>query len=129
SRTFENAVWHAAGVHDALAAAPDIKPDLVVGHSGFGSTLFLRDLYPGAPVVNLFEYSYRVVGADLDFRPDFPARPIDRLRARARNAMTPRDLDNCDPGYCPTPRPPDRLRADDRANLRVPCDAVDSPPW
>ena len=53
SRTFENAVWHAAGVHDALAAAPDIKPDLVVGHSGFGSTLFLRDLYPGVPVVNL----------------------------------------------------------------------------
>ena len=26
---------------------PDVKPDLIVGHSGFGSTLFLRELYPG----------------------------------------------------------------------------------
>ncbi len=59
SRTFENAVWHAAAVHAALPAAPDVRPDLIVGHSGFGSTLFLRDLYPGVPIVNLFEYFYR----------------------------------------------------------------------
>jgi len=129
SRTFENAVWHAAGVHDALAAAPDIKPDLVVGHSGFGSTLFLRDLYPGVPVVNLFEYFYRVVGADLDFRPDFPARPIDRLRARARNAMILLDLDNCDLGYCPTRWQLDRFPAEYRAKLRVLFDGIDTQLW
>ena len=39
------------------------------------------------PVVNLFEYFYRVQGSDLDFRPDFPSKPLDKLRARARNAM------------------------------------------
>ena len=45
SRTFENAVWHAHGVYEACKAHPGLRPDLIVGHSGFGSTLFLSELY------------------------------------------------------------------------------------
>lgn len=129
SRTFENGVWHAAGVHETLAASPDIRPDLIVGHSGFGSTLYLRDLYPGVPIINLFEYFYRVAGADLDFRPDFPARPIDRLRARTRNAMILLDLDNCDLGYCPTEWQLSRMPLEYRGKLRVLFDGVDTSLW
>ena len=129
SRTFENGVWHAAGVFDALTAAPDIRPDLIVGHSGFGSTLYLRDLYPGIPIVNLFEYYYWVAGADLDFRKDFPARPIDRLRARTRNAMILLDLDNCDLGYCPTDWQRSRFPTDYRSKLRTLFDGVDTDLW
>jgi len=128
-RTFENGVWHAAGVHDALAAVPDIRPDLIVGHSGFGSTLFLRDLYPGIPIVNLFEYFYRVAGSDLDFRQEFPARPIDRLRARARNAMILLDLDNCDLGYSPTEWQLSRLPAEYSPKLRSVFDGIDVGLW
>src|SRR5436305_15221485 len=51
SRTFENAVWACDGVYAALMATPDVRPDLIVGHSGFGSTLFLRELYPNVPVI------------------------------------------------------------------------------
>jgi len=40
SRTFENTVWHCDGVYRAMKARPDIRPDLIVCHSGFGSTLF-----------------------------------------------------------------------------------------
>jgi hypothetical protein len=36
SRTFEHAVGHAHGVYNALKARPDVRPDLVVAHSGFG---------------------------------------------------------------------------------------------
>ena len=129
SRTFENAVWHAAGVHDALAKAPDVKPDLIVGHSGFGSTLFLRDLYPGVPVVNLFEYYYRVKDSDMDFRPEFPTQPIDRLRARARNAMILLDLDNCDLGYCPTDWQRSRFPAEYQPKLRTLFDGIDTDVW
>src|SRR5690242_12979776 len=50
SRTFENCTWHAHAVFEALKARPDIRPDLIVGHSGFGSTLFLRELF-GAPII------------------------------------------------------------------------------
>lgn len=129
SRTFENAVWHAAGVYDALAAVPDIRPDLIVGHSGFGSTLYLRDLYPGVPIINLFEYFYRVTNSDLDFRPEFPPRPIDRLRARTRNAMILLDLDNCDVGYCPTEWQRSRMPAEYQHKLRTAFDGIDTDLW
>jgi len=101
SRTFENAVWHAHAVYEAMKARPDIKPDLVVGHSGFGSTLWLADLYD-CPIINYFEYYYRSRGSDLDFRPDFPVKPLDVLRSRSRNAMILLDLQTCARGYTPT---------------------------
>src|SRR5262249_15966293 len=67
SRTFENTIWHSHAVFEALKARPDIQPDLIVGHSGFGSTLFLRELY-SCPIINYFEYFYRSVNSDMDFR-------------------------------------------------------------
>jgi hypothetical protein len=36
SRTFENAVWHTDAVLQAVKGRRDFKPDLIVGHSGFG---------------------------------------------------------------------------------------------
>src|SRR5262249_51532210 len=83
SRTFENSIWHSAAVYEALKARPDIQPDLVVGHSGLGSVLFLRELYR-CPIINYFEYFYHVRQSDMDFRPDFPTTDLDRIRARAR---------------------------------------------
>jgi hypothetical protein len=126
SRTFENATWHTDAVYQALRARPDVRPDLVVGHSGFGSTLFLRELYPDVPVVNYFEYFYRVIGSDMDFRPDFPSAGLSRLRARARNAMILSDLDNCDVGYSPTHWQRDLLPAEYRDKIRVIHDGIDT---
>src|SRR5690242_6524226 len=46
---FQNETAHARGAYEALKSRPDIQPDLVVAHSGFGSSLFLPHLYD-APV-------------------------------------------------------------------------------
>src|SRR5438105_3937408 len=94
SRTFENGVWHAHAVFEALKARPDVRPDLIVGHSGFGSTLFLPQLYD-CPIVGYYEYFYHPVNSDIDYRPEFPPQEIERLRARARNAMILLDLETC----------------------------------
>lgn len=100
SRTFENAVWQAHAIYEACKAAK-LAPDLIVGHSGFGSTVFLQELYR-APIVNYFEYYYRPHGSDMDFRPEFPPAELDFLRAHARNAMILLDLAACAAGYAPT---------------------------
>jgi glycosyltransferase involved in cell wall biosynthesis len=103
ARTFENGCWHAAAVYDALRpVSAALRPDLIVGHSGFGSTLLLTELYPDVPLLNYFEYFYRSRGSDLDFRPDVPVEEIDRLRSPARNAMILLDLEYCAAGYTPT---------------------------
>lgn len=128
SRTFENAIWHTHAVYEALSNRPDIQPDLIVGHSGFGSTLFLRQLY-GCPIINYFEYFYRATRSDLDFRPDFPPLEIDRLRVQSRNAMILLDLDSCSAGYCPTKWQRECFPATYHQKLDVIFDGIDTRIW
>jgi glycosyltransferase involved in cell wall biosynthesis len=125
TRGFENAVGHAQGVFDALKERRDLRPDVVVGHSGFGSTVFLRELYD-CPVVNYFEYFYRSRDSDIDFRPDVRPSPEQRLRARVRNAMILLDLENCDAGYSPTEFQRGCFPAEYRPKIRVIFDGVDT---
>lgn len=102
SRSFENQIWHSQGLFDALKARPDIQPDLIVGHSGFVSTLFLRELYD-CPVINYFEFFYHTTNSDFDFRSDLPSYGVNELlRARTRNAIFLLELNDCDFGYSPT---------------------------
>src|SRR5689334_15840085 len=106
TRTFENAVWQCDGVYQALKARPEIRPDLIVGHSGFGTTLFLPELYRDVPIINFGEYYYHPTGADSDmnFRADlgWPLTDAQLQRARCRNAMILLDLQNCAAAYTPT---------------------------
>jgi glycosyltransferase involved in cell wall biosynthesis len=128
SRTFENAIWHSHALYEALHVRPDIKPDLIVAHSGFLSTVFLRELYD-CPIVNYFEYFYRTRNSDMDYRPDFPSPSINRLRARARNAALLLDLENCDAGYSPTGWQRNRLPKIFHDKVRVVFDGIDTQLW
>lgn len=129
SRPYENAVWHAWAVKEALTRHRDVQPDLIVGHSGFGSTLFLPELYPHSRLINYFEYFYRSKQSDLDFRPDFPCHPDDRFRSRARNAMILLDLNACQRGYCPTQYQHSTLPPEYRSKVEVIFDGVDTKIW
>ncbi|MBW3541304.1 MAG: glycosyltransferase [Planctomycetes bacterium] len=128
SRTFENAVWHSHAIFHALSARPDVRPDLVVAHSGFATSVFLRELYD-CPIINYFEYFYRTRDSDMDFRPEFPCSEITRLRARSRNATLLLDLDNCDAGYSPTRWQRDRLPAVYHEKVRAIFDGIDCDVW
>jgi len=121
-------MWHSHAVYEALEARPDIKPDLVVAHSGFLSTVFLRELYDCA-IVNYFEYYYHTRGADMDFRPDFPYPAINRLRARARNAGLLLDLESCDAGYSPTRWQRGLFPAVFQSKIRTIFDGLDTALW
>src|SRR5206468_11286550 len=85
ARPFENALGHALGVYQAMKQHPDVQPDLVVAHSGFGSSMFMPFLYD-APIINFFEYLYSPVGQDLGYRPEFPVTEPMLLRSPCRNA-------------------------------------------
>jgi len=128
ARTFVNTVAHTHGVYQALKARPDIQPDLIVGHSGFGSTLFLRELYD-CPIINYFEYFYRPHGSDLDFRPEFPPEELSILRSYCRNAMLLLDLENCDAGYTPTKWQHSLMPDEFRSKVDVIFDGVDTSVW
>lgn len=101
TRNFENTVGHALGVYEELKRRRDLKPDLIVAHTGFGSSLFLPYLFD-APIINFMEYFYRPFEGDIGYRPERPATEASLLRLKARNAMIMLDLENCDRGWTPT---------------------------
>lgn len=129
SRTFENVTWQSYAAYAAMKARPDLRPDVVVAHSGFVSTLPLRELYPDARFVNHFEYFYHSRNSDLDFRPEHPPTDDDRVRSRFRNAALLLDLENCDAGYSPTRWQREKFPAAYRDKLRVVFDGIDTAVW
>ncbi|HYE50552.1 MAG TPA: glycosyltransferase [Azospirillaceae bacterium] len=78
------------------------RPDLIVGHNGFGQLLYLKELWPAAPLVGYFEFFYHASGTDLDFDPEYPPTLDDQARVRTMNATHLLGLEACDLGISPT---------------------------
>ena len=128
SQPIENAVWHSHAIYEALKARPELRPDLIVGHSGFLTTSFLKELYP-APLVNYFEYYFHTSGPDLDYRPDLPYPDLNRLRSHVRNCFALLDLETCNLGYSPTLWQRNRIPPIYQPKVRVIFDGIDPAIW
>ena len=77
----------AAGAMQRLKKDAGCDPALVVGHSGWGETLFSRDLFPNAKHATFCEFFYNFAGSDVGFDPEFPEAGLrTALRVRAKNA-------------------------------------------
>ena len=84
----ERAVFTGASVAEACRALRErgFHPDLVVGHAGWGETLFVKDVYPDVPVLANFEFFFHPNGADVNFDPEFVSVFNEASRLRMRNA-------------------------------------------
>jgi glycosyltransferase involved in cell wall biosynthesis len=80
-----------------------IVPDVIVGHAGWGETLFVKDVFPDVPLLANFEYFYHASGADVGFDPEFaPPRPDDAPRLQVRNALNRMSFAASDWGHTAT---------------------------
>jgi glycosyltransferase involved in cell wall biosynthesis len=81
-------VARGAGVAAALRqlALEGFVPDVVIGHGGWGETLFVKDVFPRAQLLLHAEFCYAAEGADVGFDPEFPVSDpiLSRMRVRAR---------------------------------------------
>jgi len=103
-RPLEGAVLHGQAV---VRLAEQLKaqgfvPDVVCGHSGWGPTLFVKDVFPETPLLCYFEWFYHARGTDADFDPTDPLSLDDVARIRVKNAPILLDLYSCDRGLAPT---------------------------
>jgi glycosyltransferase involved in cell wall biosynthesis len=78
------------------------RPDLVFAHIGWGEALFLKDIFPAAPLLLYGEFFYRARGADMGFDPEFPPSAKSLLRLRVMNAPLLMSLDAADWVMTPT---------------------------
>jgi glycosyltransferase involved in cell wall biosynthesis len=79
-------------------------PDVIIGHPGWGETLFLKEIWPEAPLILFGEMLYRSHGGDLNFDPEFARETIaHNMRAHAKNATQVLAFAYADRIVCPTP--------------------------
>jgi len=101
---YENGILHGQAVVRAAMKLREggFVPDVMIGHNGWGETLFLKDVFPRAPLLSYFEFFYRAQGADVGFDPEYPTTLDDLFRVRAKNSINLLGMDAADWGLSPT---------------------------
>lgn len=85
----EQAIIWGQSVHETCRGlkSEGFRPDIVVGHPGWGETLFVKDVWPDVPVLAYFEFYYHSDGVDVGFDPDIAPKTLDDApRLRIKNA-------------------------------------------
>ena len=78
-------------------------PDVIFGHSGWGETLFLKEVWPEAKLLIYAEFYYRGRGADVGFDPEFNTANFDQvIVAQGRTCHLGQSLLHADAGVAPT---------------------------
>ncbi|MFZ5722135.1 MAG: glycosyltransferase, partial [Pseudomonadota bacterium] len=81
-----------------------LMPDLICAHSGWGESLFLKDVWPGIKLLSLFESYFRPDDGFINFDPEFPQgrAPKMPMLMRTKNAATLLSLTAADRGISAT---------------------------
>jgi len=102
-------------------------PDVIFGHSGWGETLFLKEVWPEAKLLVYAEFYYRGQGADVGFDPEFQTAGFDQMMiAQGRTAHLGQALLHADAGLSPTEWQASTYPPALRPMIRVIFDGVDT---
>ena len=127
-RGIESAVLQGQAAFETCVAAKraGFVPDVIVGHAGWGPTLFLKDVFPRTPMALNFEWFYRSHGSDCDFDPSEPVTADDEARIRMKNSTLLADLAACDGGVCPTRYQFEQFPAHLRSQFLISHEGIDT---
>ena len=101
------------------------RPDIMIGHHGWGEMLNLADVFPGVPMLGYFEFFYRIEGADVNYDPEFPMPPARFGAVRAKNTTNLLALNLGQHGQTPTRWQHSTYPAWARKQIRVIEEGVD----
>jgi glycosyltransferase involved in cell wall biosynthesis len=101
-------------------------PAVIIGHPGWGETVFLDEVWPDAKQVLFSEFFYRGRGLDIDFDDEFfPTTEDAVLRGKAKNAVMTLALTDADAIVAPTEFQASVLPPVFRPRVRVIHEGVD----
>ncbi|WBU52096.1 glycosyltransferase [Paracoccus sp. SCSIO 75233] len=87
----------------ALRDQHGFTPDIIFGHSGWGETLFLKEIWPDAKLLVYAELMYRTRGHDVGFDPETTNNiDMSRFGTTARSAHLAMGILQCDAALAPT---------------------------
>lgn len=87
---------------DYLRKKENYIPDIIIGHTGWGSMLFVKDYYPSVKTLGLFEWYFHAELNGKLFCSEKEATISQRVTFRTKNAHHLLSLEACDAGYTPT---------------------------
>ncbi len=104
AQEFDHATARAQSVAQVATSlkALGFRPDVIIGHHGWGEMLNLADVWPGVPSLGYYEFYYNIKGFDVNFDPEFQTPPEGLPRVRAKNTVNLLALDNPGRGITPT---------------------------
>lgn len=100
-------------------------PDVVLGHIGWGSMMFVKDVLPQVPAFGYCEFFYRAEGADVGFAPDDRPDSEARKRLRLRNLAQLASIEAMEGGISPTSWQKSLYPADVRPRIAVCHEGID----
>lgn len=129
ARSYGAAAERGARVAEAvevLRRREAFAPDVVLGHTGWGETLFLREAAPAARQLAYAEFFYRATGRDTDFDPEFQRPDLaGRIAVSARAAFHLQAAVEADACVSPTEWQAATFPAEVRPKIRVIHDGID----
>ena len=100
------------------------RPDIILGHTGWGELSFFKDLWPDVPIIGFFEYYYSMDGGMVGFDPEQPPGPHAPYFNRARNVVPCLNREVVDLGHVPTYWQRDRFPASFHDKMYVCHDGI-----
>jgi glycosyltransferase involved in cell wall biosynthesis len=102
-------------------------PDLIIAHSGWGESLFLKDIWPDTKMAIYCEFFYHTHGTDVNFDPEFiNADPTNDCRLRLKNTNNLLHFDIADAGISPTYWQASTFPEPFRSHITVIHDGIDT---
>ena len=101
-RFYEDSVIHGQSAAEELINLQQagFKPDVIIGHS-WGSSLFVKEIFPDTPYIAYMEWYYNYKDSDVDFA----KKEVDineKASLMCKNAHLLQDLVSCDYAISPT---------------------------
>lgn len=101
-RFYEESIIHGQSAAEVLISLQlqGFKPDVIFGHS-WGSSMFVKEIFPDVPYIAHIEWYYNPVGSDVDFGGKV-LNVDERASLKCKNSHILQDLVSCDYGISPT---------------------------
>ena len=105
SKVWEQATGAGFGAASAamqLEKDRGFRPDIVIGHVGWGELTFFKQVWSDVPIIGFFEYYYNLTGGTVGFDPEQPITEHTAFLNHARNAVPLTNIETVDLGHSPT---------------------------
>ncbi|WP_339638826.1 glycosyltransferase family 4 protein [uncultured Sulfitobacter sp.] len=127
SRVWEEASGNGFGAVNAarqIETQEGFRPDIIIGHVGWGELSFFKELWPDVPIIGYFEYYYNMTGGMVGFDPAEKISAHAPYLNHARNIVPLANIETVDMGHCPTHWQRDRFPESFHRKLYVCHDGI-----